>query len=53
MANGQVRVYKNGTLLGTRDVSGWTYAAGSGYVGVWMLNASASRLDDFGGGTLP
>jgi hypothetical protein len=53
MANGQVRVYKNGTLIGTRDVTGWTYTASGGYVGVWMLGASTTRLDDFGGGPLP
>jgi hypothetical protein len=52
-ASGQVRVYKNGTLLATRDVSGWTYAANGGYVGVWMDGASTTRLDNFGGGTLP
>jgi hypothetical protein len=53
LANGQVRVYKNGVLLATRDASGWTYAASGGYIGVWMVSANTSRLDDFGGGTLP
>jgi hypothetical protein len=53
LANGQVRVYKNSTLIGTRDVTGWTYAANGGYVGVWMLGANTSVLDDFGGGTMP
>jgi hypothetical protein len=53
MANGQVRVYKNSTLIGTRDVTGWTYTASGGYVGVWMIGASTTRLDNFGGGTLP
>jgi hypothetical protein len=53
LSNGQVRVYKNGTLLGTRDVTGWTHTASGGYVGMWMLGANTTRLDDFGGGTLP
>jgi hypothetical protein len=53
LSNGQVRVYKNGTLLGTRDTTGWTYAANGGYVGLWMVDANTSRLEDFGGGTLP
>jgi hypothetical protein len=49
-ANGQVAVYRNSTLLATRDASAWTYAAGTGYVGIWMEGAAATILDDFGGG---
>ena len=52
-SNGQVEVYKNGSLLGSRDVTGWTYYANNGYIGVWLEGASASMLlDDFGGGTV-
>ncbi len=50
-ADGQVRVYKNGSLLGTRDVTGWPYYASSGYIGLWLVGAAAAMLDDFGGGT--
>ena len=50
-ANGQVEIYKNATLLGTRDASAWTYAASSGYIGLWSLNGPNTIFDDFGGGT--
>ncbi len=50
-ADGQVKVYRNGTLLATRDVTGWPYYAEGGYIGLWYINASDAVLDDFGGGT--
>jgi RHS repeat-associated protein len=50
-ANGEVKVYKNGSLLGTRDVSAWPYYDDGGYIGVWLLNAGDAVMDDFGGGT--
>jgi hypothetical protein len=52
LANGSVEVYKNGTLLGTRDVTSWSYYAQGGYVGLWFIGANGARLDDFGGGTI-
>jgi hypothetical protein len=51
-AAGIVTVYRNGTLLGSRDVSGWTLNASGGYVGLWLAGASNALLDDFGGGTV-
>jgi hypothetical protein len=51
-ANGIVEVYRNGTLLGSRDVSSWTYAANGGYIGLWFINAGNAVADDFGGGTV-
>ena len=48
---GQVKVYRNGTLLATRDVTGWPYYAEGGYIGLWFINAGDAVLDDFGGGT--
>jgi hypothetical protein len=52
-ADGIVEVYKNGTLLGTRDITAWSHYAASGYIGLWFLGAEDAMLDDFGGGTLP
>jgi hypothetical protein len=52
-ANGDVEVYRNGAKLGTISVSGWVYAAKGGRVGFSLVNATSSRLDGFGGGTLP
>ncbi|HNB50579.1 MAG TPA: hypothetical protein PK530_01480 [Anaerolineales bacterium] len=49
---GQVEVYKNGAFVATRDVSSWPYAANTGYIGLFHLNASATVLDDFGGGNI-
>lgn len=51
-ANGQVEVYKNGSVLGIRDVSAWSYYTQGGYIGLFMLSANGSVLDNFGGGTV-
>ncbi len=53
LANGNVEVYKNGELLGVRDVTSWSYYDQGGYIGLWFVGANGARLDDFGGGTLP
>jgi len=52
-SNGQVQIYRNGLLIGTRSASSWTYAASSGYVGLWTIAAPNTLLDDFGGGRVP
>ncbi len=52
-SNGQVEIYRNGTLVGTRNASFWSFASSTGYVGLWMTSASNAILDDFGGGTTP
>ncbi len=52
-ASGSVEVYRNGALMGTRDVSGWTFNANGGRIGLWYINASGSVVDDFGGGDSP
>jgi hypothetical protein len=49
-ANGSVEVYKNGLLVGTYNVTGWTNYARTGQVGLWV-NAGSRLFDDFGGGT--
>jgi hypothetical protein len=51
-ANGQVEIYKNGVLLGVRDVTDWPFYSNSGYIGLFFKNASNTSVDDFGGGTL-
>ena len=51
-ANGDVEIYKNGSLLGVRSVAAWPYHAMGGYIGLFFLNASNTILDNFGGGTL-
>ena len=50
-AAGQVQIYRNAVLLGTRDVSAWTYAASSGYIGLWYIGPSGMTMGNFGGGT--
>ncbi|HQU37327.1 MAG TPA: hypothetical protein PLR65_12155 [Anaerolineales bacterium] len=40
LANGNVEVYKNGELLGTRDVTSWSYYAQGGYIGLWFVGAN-------------
>ena len=51
-AGGQIEVYRNGTLLGSRDLTGWDYATSSGYIGLFSLGAQNVVLDNFGGGTV-
>jgi hypothetical protein len=51
-ADGTVEIYRNGTLIGSRNVSAWTYSANGGYIGIWFQDAGAAVVDDFGGGTL-
>jgi len=48
--NGAVQVYVNGQLIGATDVSFWLYYASGGRIGLTLVGAPASRLDDFGGG---
>jgi len=50
-AAGQVEVYRNGNLLGSRDVTAWPDYAAGGYIGLWFISATNTILDDFGGGT--
>jgi hypothetical protein len=52
-ASGSVEVYRNGVLAGTRDISGWTFNASGGRIGLWFVNASNSLIDNFGGGNSP
>jgi len=51
-ASGQVEVYKNGSLLGTRNVASWPYYGHGGYIGLYNLNGHSMVLDNFGGGTM-
>jgi len=55
LADGSVRVYKNGTLIGTASTTGvhgnW-FATRGGNTGVWFMLGSKARFDDFGGGNL-
>lgn len=50
LAGGTVEVYQNGVLLASRDVSAWPYNILGGYIGLWLIDADTTRLDDFGGG---
>jgi len=51
-ADGTVAVYRNGNLLGIRNVTSWPYYASGGYIGVGFVNASGAKVDDFSGGTI-
>jgi len=52
LANGTVEIYKNGTLLATRNITAWPHYADGGYIGLWFIGAEDAVLDDFGGGTI-
>ena len=49
-ADGTVEVFRNGSSLGVRTLTGWPYATGGGYIGLFNLNAGNAVMDDFGGG---
>lgn len=52
LANGMVEVYRNGELIGSRDVTTWRFYDKGGYIGLWFIGARGAVLDDFGGGAL-
>lgn len=49
-----LKVYVNGTLVHTQDISSYEYVTSSGYIGFRYQIASGDMLgiDDFGGGTI-
>ncbi len=51
-SDGQVYVYKNGSLLASRDAAAWADHSKGGYVGLLSLSGAGSIFDNFGGGTL-
>jgi uncharacterized protein YjiK len=52
-ADGKVNTYKNGVLLGVRDVSAWTNYTNGGYIGLLSWGGTPNTTyDNFGGGTL-
>src|SRR5262249_11393256 len=55
LANGAVKIYKNGTLLTTVTLNAADQAffnAKGGKIGIWTAAALNAVLDDFGGGTV-
>jgi glucose/arabinose dehydrogenase len=52
LANGSVQVFRNGQPLGTVSVSAWPFASGGGRIGLWLIGASGSVLDNYGGGDM-
>jgi glucose/arabinose dehydrogenase/PKD repeat protein len=50
MADGRVRVYRNGLPLGEVTVAAWAYATRGGRIGLMLGGAQSSRIVDFGGG---
>jgi uncharacterized protein YjiK len=52
-ADGKVNIYKNGILLGVRDVSAWTNYPSGGYIGILSWGGTPNtRYDNFGGGNI-
>jgi hypothetical protein len=52
-ADGFVEVYRNGTLLASRDIRSWPLYASGGRIGLLLTGSANSLFDDFGGGTAP
>ena len=51
-ADGTVTVYRNGVALASRSVSTWPLFANGGALGLWMISANNTLLDNFGGGNV-
>ena len=51
-ADGTVTVYRNGVALASRSVSTWPSFANGGALGLWMISANNTLLDNFGGGNV-
>ncbi len=51
--DGYVDIYRNGGLIGQRDARQWPFYNQGGYIGLRLLNAPNTLMDDFGGGTTP
>jgi PKD repeat protein len=49
---GQVEVFRNGLLIGTRSVAGWAHVTQGGRIGLTLENATSTRFENFGGGTM-
>jgi hypothetical protein len=49
---GVVEVYRNGTLIGSVNVSAWPNNAQGGGIGIWVANTTTSRIDNFSGGNV-
>lgn len=56
LADGTIRVYDNGHLIGLADTTtqhSQTFVDQRGYAGVWYDNAIGARFDDFAAGDVP
>lgn len=56
LADGTVRVYKNGVLVGvadTKTTNGNFFVKKGGRIGIWYDDASGAKFDNFGGGNAP
>jgi hypothetical protein len=50
-ADGTVEIYRNGVLIGSRNVSSWPHYDRTGSIGFGFYSAQGAILDNFGGGT--
>ena len=48
--DGTVQLFRNGALVATASVSGWAYAGQGGRLGMTLVGASQTLLEDYGGG---
>lgn len=52
LADGSVRVYRNGVLIGATSTTSF-FANRGGRIGVWYHQTANAKFDDFGGGNTP
>jgi glucose/arabinose dehydrogenase len=50
LQDGTVEVFKNGIMIGSTSITFWPFYAGGGRIGMTLVGAVSSLLDDFGGG---
>jgi hypothetical protein len=52
LEDGTVRLYRNGSRIGSASIAGWSFATLGGRIGLYVAGAQDARFDDFGGGTI-
>ncbi|HKQ57364.1 MAG TPA: PQQ-dependent sugar dehydrogenase [Candidatus Eisenbacteria bacterium] len=51
-SDGQIQIYKNGTLVGVTSTGPWPFNEAGGRIGFRLEAALPARIDDFGGGNI-
>jgi hypothetical protein len=52
-SDGTIEISKNGVVVGNATIStAWPHIGDGGQIGIWLIDAPTTVVDDFGGGTI-